>query len=176
MVKMLHTHEQSNRSIHAPAHRYIQTFQKKRKKNLLYSNSDQIFWVQIRYRKEWYFIHYESLLEIPEMLLQNLSNTFSSWCSNKSFKMHFISSGHVVEWRALRATRNLFFSAPKRSPEEKKRWSHQRRDYNWKDRKRVQGWREWTEEQKWERERRVNSIITWSHLPSLPLHCQSSRL
>lgn len=39
----------------------------------------------------------QSLPEIPEMLLQNLSNTFSSWCSNKSFKMPFTSSGQVVE-------------------------------------------------------------------------------
>lgn len=31
-------------------------------------------------------VHYESLLEIPEMLLQNLSNVFSSWCSNKPFR------------------------------------------------------------------------------------------
>lgn len=31
-------------------------------------------------------VHYESRLEIPEMLLQNLSNIFSSWCSNKSFR------------------------------------------------------------------------------------------
>lgn len=47
--------------------------------------------------QEGVIVHYESLPEIPEMLLQNLSNTFSSWCSNKSFKMPFTSSGQAVE-------------------------------------------------------------------------------
>lgn len=53
------------------------------------------------------------------MLLQNLSNTFSSWCSNKSFKMPFTSSGQVVEWRVLCTNRNLSSSAPNLPPEKR---------------------------------------------------------
>ena len=86
------------------------------------------------------------------MLLQNLSNTFSSWCSNKSFKMHFISSGHVVEWRELCTTRNFFFSAPNLPPTEKTVLLEKRlKQKKWE---RGVGWREWREEQRWERERR----------------------
>ena len=77
---------------HTHTHTHEHIARKKRKKNLLDSlllGTNQI--------QEGVIVHYESLPEIPEMLLQNLSNTFSSWCSNKSFKMPFTSSGQAVE-------------------------------------------------------------------------------
>ena len=73
---------------------------KKRKKNLFRFRSRSLL-LGANQIQEGVIVHYESLPEIPEMLLQNLSNTFSSWCSNKSFKMPFTSSGQVVEWRML---------------------------------------------------------------------------
>lgn len=55
------------------------------------------------------------------MLVQNLSNTFPSWCSNKSFRMHFTSSGQAEERRVLGTTRNLSSSAPNLPPHLKER-------------------------------------------------------
>lgn len=61
------------------------------------------------------------------MLVQNLSNAFSSWCWNKQLKIHFTSSGQVVEWRMLQPMKSRPLP-----PGEKSYWE---KDWNREDRR-----------------------------------------
>lgn len=61
------------------------------------------------------------------MLVQNLSNAFSSWCWNKQLKIHFTSSAQVVEWRMLQPMKSRPLP-----PGEKSYWE---KDWNREDRR-----------------------------------------
>ena len=86
-----------NKGKKATTHTHTGTYSKKKEKEKSLRFRTKSLLLGTNQIQERVIVHYESPPEIPEMLLQNLSNTFSSWCSNKSFKMPFTSSGQVVE-------------------------------------------------------------------------------